>query len=254
MIIYGLLVGVVSYSVNFLLLLGTNRLLRRASNLRGIGIGAGICALHSTLCTASAFAVFDSFIWNIFFLVLAGMIAFGTSIDGIGRCLLYILLSIALSGLTIGTGGGIWMGLCGAVGIFFLCIKLMEHKTDQSNLLPVELSYRDEKVCTWALIDTGNTLKDPISGNPVLIVSPKVASKLVGLSQQQLENPIDAIGDLPGFRLIPYHTVGQNNGLLLGVRLTNIKIGKWQGSSVVAFAPCGLGEKQTYQALTGGNL
>ena len=120
--------------------------------------------------------------------------------------------------------------------------------------MPVELNYKGQKVCVWALHDTGNSLKDPITGNPVLVVGPKVAERLVGLTQNQLENPIDAVGDIPGLRLIPYHTVGQDKGILLGIRLPNIKIGKWQGSSVVAFAPCGLGEKQTYQALTGGNL
>lgn len=146
------------------------------------------------------------------------------------------------------------MAISGAVGIFFLCVKLVKQNQNGSDLLPVELHYNSEKVCIWALRDTGNSLKDPISGNPVLVVGPKVASKLFGLTQKQLENPVESLTDLPGFRLIPYHTIGQESGLLLGMRLQNIKIGNWQGSSIVAFAPCGLGERQTYQALTGGNI
>ncbi len=254
MAIYSVLVGMVSFAVNFLLLLGTNRLLGAISNLRSIVCGAALGAFHSVLCTATGFRLFGGFLWNIFFLFFSGIVAFGLSVHSFGKCLLYILLSMALSWLTAGTGGGIWMGLSGALGIFFLCVRLVGQKRKGSELMPVELNYQNEKVCIWALRDTGNGLKDPISGKPVLVVGPKVAQKLVGLSQKQLENPVESVGDLPGLRLIPYRTVGQNKGLLLGMRLANIKIGKWQGSSIVAFAPCGLGERQNYQALTGGNI
>ena len=254
MAVYSILVGMVSLAVNFLLLLGTNRLLGSASNLCSIGIGATVGATHSMLCILSGFRLFGGLLWNILFLLLSGLIAFGPCIRSLGKCLLYILLTMALSWLTTGTGGGIWMGLTGAVGIFFLCIRLVEQRNVGSELMPVELHYEMERVSVWALRDTGNSLIDPITGNPVLVVGPKVAEKLLGLTQEQLENPVESVGVLPGLRLIPYRTVGCPNGLLLGMRLPNIKIGNWQGSSIVAFAPCGLGERQTYQALTGGYL
>lgn len=254
MAIYGFLVGIVAFSVNLLLLFGTNRLLDAPSRMDLVATGAAIGALHSIVCTVTGFRLLGGFLWNLFFLLLSGIIAFGFTIRSFGRCILYMLLSMALSWLTLGTGGGVWMGLAGAVGIFFLCNKLVGENKGAAKLMPVELNYRNEKVCIWALRDTGNNLKDPISGNPVLIVGPKVAAKLVGLTQTQLENPVESVGDLPGLRLIPYHTVGRDRGLLLGMRLSNTKIGKWEGSSIVAFAPCGLGDRQTYQALTGGNL
>lgn len=252
MAIYVILVGIISFTVNFLLLLGTNRLLGASSNLPAVTVGAVVSALHNAFCTATGFQFLTGFLWNIFFLILSGVLAFGFSFRAVGKCLLYVLLSMALSWLTMGTGGGLWMGLAGAIGIFFLCIRLVAQKREEQDLMPVELTYQNEKVCIWALRDTGNVLKDPISGNPVLVVGPKVAAKLVGLTQRQLENPVESVGDIPGLRLIPYHTVGKENGLLLGMRLPCIKIGKWQGSTVVAFAPCGLGERQAYQALTGG--
>ena len=254
MAIYGILVGLVSFAVNFLLLLSTNRLLDARSHLHSIGIGALVVVLHNVLCTISGFQLFDGFIWNVLILFISGMTAFGFTLQSFRKCLLYILLSMALSWLTAGTGGGVWMGLIGGIGIFILCVKLVGHKKTSGNLVPVELHYQNERVSIWALCDTGNNLMDPISGNPVLIVGPKVAAKLIGLTQKQLENPVESVDAVPGLRLIPYHTVGQNRGLLLGMRLSNIKIGDWQGSSVVAFAPCGLGDQQAYQALTGGTV
>ena len=61
-----------------------------------------------------------------------------------------------------------------------------------------------------------------------------------------------ATGQYPGLRLIPYRTIGQSAGFLAAMRMENVKIGKWQGSRLVAFAPAGLDAEETYQALTGG--
>ena len=254
MSLYVLLVGIVSFAVDFMLLLGTNRLLGAMSNLPMIGFGAFLGAVHAMLCVLSDFRLFAGLHWNIIWLFLRGLIAFGFQKRSIGKCMLYMLLSMSLSWLTAGTGGNLWIALFGSAGILLLCVALFSQNKKAQDLLPVELTYQDETVCVWALRDTGNELRDPISGNPVLIVGPKVAERLLGLTRQQLENPVEAVGFLPGLRLIPFHTVGKNNGLLLGMRIQNTKIGKWQGSTVVAFAPCGLGERQNYQALTGGNL
>ena len=254
MVLYCILVGILSFVVNSLLLLGTNRLMNDLSRLRYIAIGAIIGAAHNVVCVATEFQVLGGTAWYLAVLFLSGTVAFGISVNAVGKSLLYMLLSMALSWLTAGSGGGIWIGLAGAVFIFFLCMRLVEQKKESGSLTSVELNYQNNRVCIWALRDTGNKLIDPLSGNPVLVVGPKVAEKLLGLTKQQLEHPIESIGHLPGLRLIPYRTVGQNNGLLLGVRLPEIRIGGWRGSLVVAFAPCGLGENQTYQGLIGGNI
>lgn len=254
MVLYCILVGILSFAVNFLLLLGTNRLINALSRIKCIMIGAIIAAAHNVICVAMDFRVFGSIWWNLAFLFISGLVAFGLSYKSVAKTLLFMLLSMALSWLTAGTGGGMWMGFAGAMFIFFLCLHLVEQRKEHSNLTPVELCYQNTRVSIWALRDTGNKLIDPLSGNPVLVVGPKVAEMLLGLSKTQLEHPVESVGKLPGLRLIPYHTVGQDNGFLLGMKLSKIRIGNWQGSSVVAFAPCGLGERQMYQGLIGGNL
>ena len=250
--VYVALVGMVAFCVNYLLLLGTNRIIGAISNLHSIGLGALVCMIHSMLCTASGFAWFSGFHWNLLCLILCAILAYGLKKQTLKKGGVYILLSMALSWLTAGTGGGMWMAMLGAVSIFSLCVSLSNRKSESHDLMPVELQYKQERVSVWALRDTGNTLSDPLSGNPVLIVGPDVAARLLGLTQWQLENPVESLQALPGLRLIPYHTIGQSRGLLLGMRLHNIKIGPWQGSSLVAFAPYGLGEGKIYQALTGG--
>ena len=65
------------------------------------------------------------------------------------------------------------------------------------------------------LIDTGNMLKDPLSGNPVIIVSKEALSGII---------PIDANADdmeemcryIKDIRLIPFKAVGTENGIMTG--------------------------------------
>lgn len=52
-----------------------------------------------------------------------------------------------------------------------------------------------------ALIDTGNGLRDMVTGKPVSIISKDAAKKLWG-------------GNLKDVRYIPYHTVGQTDGVM----------------------------------------
>jgi len=102
-----------------------------------------------------------------------------------------------------------------------------------------------------ALLDTGNTLRDPVTGQAVLVVGADTALELLGLTRSQLEDPLGSVGALPGLRLVPYHSVGAKS-FLLAMKLKNVKIGAWQGSTLVAFAPEGLSAEGAYQALTGG--
>ena len=85
----------------------------------------------------------------------------------------------------------------------------------------------------------------------MLIVSSGPAQVLTGLTKQQLRDPVHTMGTIPGLRLIPYRTIGQT-GLLLALQIPAVRIGSWQGSSLVAFAPEGLCADGTYEALTGG--
>lgn len=254
MIVQQILVGILAFLVNVLLLLGTNKLLGCSNRPLHNIVGAGIAVLHSEACLLSGFHFLSSFFWNVVCMLTTALVAFGLERQSIVKCGIFILLKMALSWLAVGAGGGLWMPLFGAFAIFFLCGFVFREQRHAKPMLPVELHYGENNIRIWALRDTGNTLRDPITGKPVLIIGPKVATKLTGLTQKQLENPVETMGVLPGLRLIPYETVGTQNGLLLGLKLANTKIGKWQGSSLVAFAPRGFGEHQAYQGLTGGYL
>ena len=58
-----------------------------------------------------------------------------------------------------------------------------------------------------AFIDTGNTLRDSISGLPVIVIDSESCRQLLGDKTDALINCTGA-DDVRGFRLIPYNTVG----------------------------------------------
>ena len=103
-----------------------------------------------------------------------------------------------------------------------------------------------------ALRDTGNTLRDPVTGQQVLIAGADIAGKLTGLTSEQLAHPVETIAHIsaPGFRLIPYRAVGQPGAMLLTIRCPKVRAGTWEGSMLVALAPDVI--SGTYQLLMGG--
>lgn len=124
----------------------------------------------------------------------------------------------------------------------------------QRRLLPVEIAGTKETVTLKALYDTGNELRDPITGSPVLVVCRSAAARLVGLTEQQLADPLGTLTDspLPGLRLIPYRAVGTEGGMLLARYFSDVRIGNRRGAGMVAFAPQEFGAD--YQAIAGGSL
>jgi stage II sporulation protein GA (sporulation sigma-E factor processing peptidase) len=92
-------------------------------------------------------------------------------------------------------------------------------------IVQVELTYGGQTVKLNALRDTGNTLRDPVTGKSVLVVGADIADRLTGLSRRQLSEPVETISEIPGMRLIPYRAVGQPSGLLLALPVRKSKIG-----------------------------
>lgn len=244
-------VGLLNLLVECLLLMGTNRLCGYPSSFLRIHLGAALGSIYAVGCLLPGFRFLGGVHWRIISLAAISMTAFGLHRSALRRGAVFTLLHMALGGLTQGIGdGGIASLVIGAGGIFALCLLGFRGSIGGKQLIPVELNYKGKQLRLMALRDTGNTLRDPLTGSSVLVVGAEAAMELTGLTIQQLKSPLEAIGAIPGLRLIPYRSVGQEAGFLLAMRIRQVKVGSWKGSALVAFAPEGLGTE--YQALTGG--
>ena len=238
--------------VDFLLLLAADRLCGFPAKPTRVVLGALLGGVHAAACLLPGFYFLGNTLWRGVSFALMAMIAYGFSKSAARRGFVFVLLSMALSGAVTGMGRvGFWGVVCGAVTVCLLCFLGFRGQIGGASYIPVELCYGDKRLRITALQDTGNTLRDPITGQAVLVVGADTAMELLGLTRSQLENPLNAVGALPGLRLVPYHSIGARN-FLLAMKLKNVKIGAWQGSTLVAFAPQGLNAEGAYQALTGG--
>ncbi len=254
MVVYLDILIILNFFVDFFLLLGTNRLAGYPPGPRRAALAAALGALYSGACLLPGFSFLGNLLWRTVCLGFMGFIAFGFHKSAIRRCILFYLLSMALGGVALGLEAGNALTLIAAAGgVGLLCFFGFRGKLGKT-FLPVELTYGDKTLSLTALRDTGNSLRDPLTGQSVLIIGPEPAQKLTGLTPQQLKDPASAIDALPGLCLVPYRAVGKQGGLLLALRLKDVKIGPNTGKCTVAFAPEGLGGNGEYDALTGGSI
>ena len=248
-------VALLSFLVDFLLLLGTNRICGFSPHWGRSALAAVLGAVYSGACLLPGMHFLGNAIWRCVALGLMCWIAFGLGKSTLRRTAIFVLLCMALGGIAQGFGiGGAASVIASAVAVCGMCLLGFRDRPGSIRYVPVELSYGNKQLRLTALCDTGNTLTDPVTGSSVLVVGAEVAQQLTGLTQQQLRSPVSAVAQasIPGLRLIPYRSVSQPSGMLLALRFPRVRIGSWQGSSLVAFAPEKLCDDGQYQALTGG--
>lgn len=255
--IYLDLVVVLNFMVDFLLCLATNRLSGFPGDGKRAACAAALGGGYSGACLLPELRFLGNPLWRGVFLVGICGIAFGWNRASVKRGAVFVLLTMALGGMALGIGrANIPSLVLTAGGMWLLCKAAFGQRLGGQEYVPVALSYGRQGVELIALRDSGNTLRDPVTGEQVLVIGPEAAQKLTGLTRQQLTAPMDTLSrrPLPGLRLIPYRSVGKGCGMLLALRMENVKIGSRRQSALVAFAPEGLGDGQMYEALTGGAL
>lgn len=85
-------------------------------------------------------------------------------------------------------------------------------KRKKTDICRVQLCSCDNAIEVDALLDTGNSLREPISGKPVSVVEEAVMDKLTGVRVPEK------------LRMIPYHSVGKSNGVMEGYEIPELII------------------------------
>lgn len=132
-------------------------------------------------------------------------------------------LKIALLGGLIGFG---------VVNIAFKIIKNRISKKDM--FCEVEINFQNKVSRIKAMIDTGNLLKDPITGTNVIVVEseeleniiPKeVLKKINNLVTGEIQDNQEEMQEyLARVRMIPFSSLGKQNGMLVGFKPDNIVV------------------------------
>ena len=242
-----------NFFVDWMLLQGTNQLTGFPADWKRSAAAAGLGGLYSGACLLPDFRFLANLLWRIVSLTAMAVAAFGWNRGTLKRGCVFLLLAMAMGGVAVSLNRSNFPALFLAAGGIWLLCRGVCNCGAAREYVPVELNYGGTCLTLTALRDTGNTLRDPVSGERVLVLSPEAAQQLTGLRREQLALPLETLSrrPLPGLRLIPYRAVGQT-GFLLGLRIDDAKIGSRRGSAIVALAPEDFGRGQAYQALTGG--
>ena len=118
-----------------------------------------------------------------------------------------------------------------------LSFKIVKTRLNKKDMLhAVQITINNKTVNVTALLDTGNLLKDPITGFPVIVVEHRVLDKIVpeqilknlnkiiGGEIDELTNNVEFSNTISRFRMIPFSSLGKQNGLLLGIKADNVNI------------------------------
>ena len=245
---------ILNFLVDFLLILGTNRISGYPFGVKRAILAALGGVVYAAGCFYPGFDFLRNGLWRVVSYFLMSTIAFGFDWTSVHRGVLFVFMNIVLWGISLGLDNrGFAAMLIGAIGVCLLFVLGFPGNPGQ-RYVPVEICHRGKHLTLTALVDTGNTLRDPVSNQAVLVADAVAAEKLLGLSVYDLSHPVETLGGggHPGLRLIPYQSVGQSSGMLLGLRVEQIKVNGKKEKMVVAFAPQTIGQGRPYQALAGG--
>ncbi|WP_343210006.1 sigma-E processing peptidase SpoIIGA [Anaerolentibacter hominis] len=106
------------------------------------------------------------------------------------------------------------VGMTGIILFLFLRQFLQERK-EEKGCFRVEITFQGRSVSTTGLLDTGNSLKDPTTGKPVAVAESAVMKELLCK---------DVLDYVDRVRMIPYHSVGKQGGLLTGIVVDTLTV------------------------------
>ncbi len=262
-VVYVDVLFLVNFLVNFSLLYLTGKILRlKIKYLRVFG-AAGAGALYAVLMFLPELSFIYSTAAKIF--SCFGIVAAAYNIR---RPLLYFKTLGVFIALTLCFGGGLFALFCftgigaalGAVvknGVLYL--KLPWQVLFLAAVLLI--------LCVFAaLLDTGNTLSDPLSNCPVIVCEYKTLKNILPYEINTLfengdennfakiEKAFMSVGTKLQIRLIPFSSIGRENGLLIGFKPDSVSVfvnekEMFSGEVTVGICNNALSDDKSFQAL-----
>lgn len=271
-----------NFVVDYLLLLCAGRLAGEVLHRGRLALGAGLGAAYAAAIFFPGMGFLLHPLCKVGVGILALMIGYGGSRRLLRVCLMFFAVSAAFGGgifaleLLGGRGltlkNGIFYSamdlrliLLSAAGCYVLLTLLFQRSARHGcrELVPAELTLAGRRVTLTALVDTGNTLTDPLTGRPVMVVEGASLAPLFPPGQAPdsaiLRDPVGAIEHYsaqPGWRgrwrLLPYQAVGVECGMLLALQVDRAVIdAEDHGALLVALSPTGVSDGGGYSALIG---
>jgi len=243
--------------MNYILLMATAILLKKETKIIRTLISSLIGAIYAIISYANILPIYSNIISKVVLSIamvyvalkpynakalLKSIILFYFVSFVFGGCafaLLYIVRPEQIfmkNGVYIGTYPIKIAILAGVIGIPLLQIvaRLIKNKLSHHRIYEITMHLYQKTKTVKALLDTGNLLKEPITGIPVMVVEKRALENFIPESiLNNLENIIG--GDIENIenenmeyisklKVIPFTSLGKNNGMLLGMKIEKITV------------------------------
>ncbi|MCL2224027.1 MAG: sigma-E processing peptidase SpoIIGA [Defluviitaleaceae bacterium] len=180
-----------------------------------------------------------------FFRLMAAAYVISFTVGGLGMALFFLTdLPYAVYFIVSDFGGFSrlvsWQLVLAGMIVSYITIKfalkIAERFTLKRQMLcNVHISLGENDCNFDALVDTGHNLKEPLSQTPVIIaefeqIKPLLPECLVVLFSEKLEDDLTVLLSVREeafynrIRMIPFKSLGQSNGILIGFRPDNVKV------------------------------
>ena len=242
--------------MNYIIILATGMICRINVKYIRIFLSSLLGAIYAIITYVINIEIYTNQITKIIVSICMVYIAFDSSNIKVvlKQLLIFYLTSFCFGGVAyyllynikpnqVQSVNGIFIGLYpikvamlgGMLGFFIINIsfKIIKSKLTKKDMLyDIDILYKERKASIKVILDTGNLLTDPITKVPVIIVE---SQKLKNIIPEKILNNIETIIYNDGldeveedFRtrcsIIPFSSIGKNNGIIIGFRPDYIKI------------------------------
>ena len=185
-------------------------------------------------------------------------------------------VGFAAGGRIIYAGDYKWSILMFSAIFIFILVKVLKNvyllKIPGNKIIKsLKITAGEKQICLDALIDTGNSLTDPFTNYPVIIVEYSAIEELIPQKlKEMMQNDLneDIIKTCETFaqtewanrlRLIPFNSIGRKDGFLIGFRPDKVSISKNKkevdtSKVIIAIYTDKLSQNNNYNALVGPQL
>lgn len=290
MTIYIDIVLIENIIMNYIILFATAIVLKIKIKHIRIFIASLLGAIYSVITYMGILKLYSSIVMKILLSILIVYIAFNPQslkkmwknllifyltsfvFGGVAFALIYILKPqdiLMKNGFFLGTYPlkTVLLGAIISFLVILVAFKIIKDKFSKKDLFcDLEIKINNKIVKTTAMIDTGNCLKDPITNNPVVVIEHTLLYECI---PKQILNNLDNIigGDFEGIpqeiketyisklKLIPYSSLGKQNGILLGIKPEYVKVSTEENeriiNAIIGIYNKSLTKRGEYRALIG---
>lgn len=195
---------------------------------------------------------------------------------GVATYLIYVLKPqniIIKNGMYVGTYvlKVIFIGAIVGTIILIIAFKFAKNKITQKDMIcKVKIKLNGKEIVLDTMVDTGNMLKEPLTGNPVVVVE---KTSLYDLMPKEILNNTELIlggdfGKIPEnikneyisrLKIIPFSSLGKQNGMLIGIKpeklyVINEQSEEKKDNAIIGIYNKSLTKRGEYNALIGIDL